>query len=206
MTVARIVGEAGPGADQRQHAVPGAFTREAWEKYVAGAIKEASNKELQSTDWVLKTVTQDDLTLEGSPEQIQKALVDMYKSRVREGMAEVRAGRDDRRAERLRRQRARDEPAGRPADVADRQAARRPSTSRPRGTTRRGRRACPRSRRACSPGSRKRCCGARRAKRACIVDLPADAGAAGAAPAMGPIGREFAGVARLVGVKEKERR
>jgi type VI secretion system protein ImpL len=38
-----------------------------------------------------------------------------------------------------------------------------------------------------------------------IVDLPADAGrAAGAAPVMGAIGREFAGVARLVGLREKE--
>ncbi|MFX6230825.1 ImcF-related family protein, partial [Acinetobacter baumannii] len=31
-------------------------------------------------DWVLKTSTKDDLTLEGSPEQIQKALVSQYKT------------------------------------------------------------------------------------------------------------------------------
>jgi hypothetical protein len=35
---------------------------------------------LQSSDWVLKSVAKDDLTLEGSPEQIQKALVDLYKA------------------------------------------------------------------------------------------------------------------------------
>jgi type VI secretion system protein ImpL len=47
---------------------------------VTGAIREASNRELQSTDWVLKTAAKDDLTLEGSPEQIQKALIDLYKA------------------------------------------------------------------------------------------------------------------------------
>jgi len=84
VTVARIVGEHGDGQDRGllagSHAVSGAFTRDAWDKYVQGAIREASNRELSSTDWVLKTVAKDDLTLEGSPEQIQKTLVDMYKA------------------------------------------------------------------------------------------------------------------------------
>ncbi|MES2128149.1 MAG: type VI secretion system membrane subunit TssM [Pseudomonadota bacterium] len=80
MTVARIVGEQDQNLVVGSYAVPGAFTREAWEKYVQGAIREVANKELQSTDWVLKTVSNTDLTVEGSPEQIQKALVDMYKA------------------------------------------------------------------------------------------------------------------------------
>ncbi|MFC4931153.1 type VI secretion system membrane subunit TssM [Massilia sp. GCM10023247] len=80
MTVARMVGEADAGLVAGSHAVSGAFTRAAWENYVLDAIREASNRELQSTDWVLKTVAKDDLTLEGSPEQIQKTLVDMYKA------------------------------------------------------------------------------------------------------------------------------
>jgi len=80
MTVARIVGEQDQGLVVGSHAVSGAFTREAWEKFVQGAIRDASNRELQSTDWVLKTVAKDDLTLEGSPEQIQKTLVDLYKA------------------------------------------------------------------------------------------------------------------------------
>ncbi|MFC5458969.1 type VI secretion system membrane subunit TssM [Massilia niabensis] len=80
VTVARIVGDADAGLVAGSHAVSGAFTRAAWEKYVVDAIREASNRELQSTDWVLKTVAKDDLTLEGSPEQIQKTLVDMYKT------------------------------------------------------------------------------------------------------------------------------
>lgn len=80
VTVARIVGEQDQGLLAGSHAVTGAFTRDAWNKYVQGAIRDASNRELSSTDWVLKTVAKDDLTLEGSPEQIQKTLVDMYKA------------------------------------------------------------------------------------------------------------------------------
>ena len=80
MTVARIVGEPGKDIIVGSHAIPGTFTRDAWEQYVDAAIKEAANKELQSADWVLKTAARDDLTLEGSPEQIQKALVQMYKT------------------------------------------------------------------------------------------------------------------------------
>jgi type VI secretion system protein ImpL len=80
MTVARIVGEQDRELVQGSHAVSGAFTREAWEGYVRAAIREASNSALQSSDWVLKTAERTDLTLEGSPEQVQKALVDSYKA------------------------------------------------------------------------------------------------------------------------------
>jgi type VI secretion system protein ImpL len=80
MTVARIVGEENTNIVAGSQIIPGTFTREAWEKYVEPAIKDAANKELQSSDWVLKTAATDDLTLEGSPEQIQKALVSMYKT------------------------------------------------------------------------------------------------------------------------------
>jgi type VI secretion system protein ImpL len=80
MTVARIAGEENANIIAGSNVIPGTFTREAWEKYIEGAIKDAANKELQSSDWVLKTAARDDLTLEGSPEQIQKALVNMYKT------------------------------------------------------------------------------------------------------------------------------
>jgi len=80
MTVLRIVGEQDREAVAGSYSINGAFTRDAWEKYVQDAIKEAAAKELQSTDWVLQTANRDDLTLEGSPEQIQKALVQMYKT------------------------------------------------------------------------------------------------------------------------------
>jgi type VI secretion system protein ImpL len=80
VTVARIVGDQDQGLVVGSYAVSGAFTREAWDKFIQGAIRDASNRELQSTDWVLKSVAKDDLTLEGSPEQIQKTLVDLYKA------------------------------------------------------------------------------------------------------------------------------
>jgi type VI secretion system protein ImpL len=80
MTVARIVGEQDQALVAGSYAIPGAFTREAWDKYVADALREAASRELQSTDWVLKTSSKDDLTLEGSPEQIEKKLVEMFKA------------------------------------------------------------------------------------------------------------------------------
>ncbi|MRX07533.1 type VI secretion system membrane subunit TssM [Pseudoduganella sp. FT25W] len=80
MTVARMVGEQDQALVTGSHAVPGAYTREAWEKFVQDAFRDAANRELQSTDWVLKTAARDDLTLEGSPEQIQKGLTDLYKA------------------------------------------------------------------------------------------------------------------------------
>ena len=80
MTVAQIVGEQDKELMAGSYAIPGTFTRDAWEKYVEDAFKEAANKELQSEDWVLKTASRNDLTLEGSPEQIQKALVAQYKT------------------------------------------------------------------------------------------------------------------------------
>jgi len=78
MTVARIVGEQDKELVQGSHAVSGAFTREAWEGYVRTAIWEAANSALQSSDWVLKMAERTDLTLEGSPEQVQKALTESY--------------------------------------------------------------------------------------------------------------------------------
>ncbi|SFZ74959.1 type VI secretion system protein ImpL [Chitinimonas taiwanensis DSM 18899] len=80
MTVASIVGEENKAIVAGSYVVPGAFTRAAWEGYVQEAIKEAANKETQASDWVLKTEVREDLTLEGSPEQIQKSLTAMYKN------------------------------------------------------------------------------------------------------------------------------
>ena len=77
-TVARMVGEQDQVLVTGSYAVPGAYTREAWEKFVQEAFRNAANRELQSTDWVLKTAARDDLTLEGSPEQIQKGLTELY--------------------------------------------------------------------------------------------------------------------------------
>lgn len=80
MTVARLVDEADREIVAGSYAISGAFTREAWDGFIDDAFKEASVKETRADDWVLKTVSQDDLTLEGSPEQIRKALVQLYKA------------------------------------------------------------------------------------------------------------------------------
>jgi len=80
MTVGRMVGEQDQALVTGSYAIAGAYTREAWEKYVQDAFREAATHELQSADWVLKTAARDDLTLEGSPEQIQKGLTDLYKA------------------------------------------------------------------------------------------------------------------------------
>ncbi|AKJ28543.1 type VI secretion protein VasK [Caldimonas brevitalea] len=80
VTVARLVGEADKDVIAGSYAISGTFTRRAWDEYVQAAIKDAAYKELQTDDWVLKSSVVDDLTLEGSPEQIQKALVQMYKT------------------------------------------------------------------------------------------------------------------------------
>jgi type VI secretion system protein ImpL len=80
MTVARIVGDQDKALITGSYAIPGSFTREAWAGFVQDAFREAANRELQSADWVLKTASKDDLTLEGSPEQIQKSLVELYKN------------------------------------------------------------------------------------------------------------------------------
>lgn len=80
MTVARIVGDKARDVVAGSYVVSGAFTREAWSGYVDQAFKDAAGNELQSADWVLKTSTRDDLSLQGSPEQIRKALTDLYKA------------------------------------------------------------------------------------------------------------------------------
>ncbi|TWI13572.1 type VI secretion system membrane subunit TssM [Aerolutibacter ruishenii] len=81
VTVASLLGEDGArGAVQGSHSVPGTFTCAAWDDYVKDAIGEASNAELSSTDWVLEATVQDDLTLAGSPEHVAKELTALYKA------------------------------------------------------------------------------------------------------------------------------
>lgn len=80
VTVAKIVGDQDKELIAGSYVISGAFTKDAWEKFVSSAFKEAANKELQSADWVLKSSAKDDLTLEGSPEDIQKNLILQYKA------------------------------------------------------------------------------------------------------------------------------
>jgi type VI secretion system protein ImpL len=203
VTVARIVGEQDQALVVGSYAVGGAYTREAWEKFVQGAIREASTHELQSSDWVLKSVAKDDLTLEGSPEQIQKALVDMYKtdyarewSKFVQGVTIADLSGFDASVQAMNRlgdpltsplakvlkavheQTAWDDPA----------QARIDSVKIKRGVAGWFREVVLRQ----APGDARQVADA-------MGPLPV-----GGVQAAGPVGREFAGVARLVGVKEKD--
>jgi type VI secretion system protein ImpL len=204
MTVARIVGDQDQNLVAGSHAVSGAFTREAWEKFVAGAIRDASNRELQSTDWVLKTEARDDLTLEGSPEQIQKTLVDMYKaeyakqwSKFVQGVTISDLDGFDASVQAMNRL---GDPQASPIARLLRTIYEETSWDNP-GAARAGMGKVEKGlvawfkevvlRR--TPGDARM-----------VVEAVDPPRSGGAAPAMGPIGREFAGVARLVGVREKE--
>jgi type VI secretion system protein ImpL len=80
ITVAGLMTEANRDVVAGSYVVPGTFTQEAWVGYVEKAFKEASTTELQNRDWVLNTTNNDDLTLVGSPDQIRKMLTEMYKT------------------------------------------------------------------------------------------------------------------------------
>lgn len=79
VTVAQIVGESNRHMIVGSYALQGAFTKAAWDDYVNKAIDEASKSTVQGKDWVLDNVRQDDLTLTGSPAQIRRELVELYK-------------------------------------------------------------------------------------------------------------------------------
>ncbi len=79
MSVASIVGPENASLLAGSAVVSGAFTVEAWKEYVRDAIKDAATSEQKNVDWVLMSSSRNDLTLEGSPEQIQKTLIAMYK-------------------------------------------------------------------------------------------------------------------------------
>jgi type VI secretion system protein ImpL len=207
VTVARIVGEQDQALVVGSHAVPGAFTRDAWEKFVTGAIREASNRELQTTDWVLKTAAKDDLTLEGSPEQIQKSLIDLYKADYAREWAKFVQGvtiadLNGFEASVQAMNRLGDPQASPIAKVLktvydetvwdDPSQARASQTKLKRGLLAWFREVVLRR----APSDARQLADA-------AAPMPSGAGVAGAAAA-GPVGREFAGVARLVGIKEKD--
>jgi type VI secretion system protein ImpL len=80
ITVAGVVGDQGKLTVAGSQVVGGAYTRQAWDDYLDDAFKEASQGELQSNDWVLGTRSRDDASLSGSPDQIRKALTELYKT------------------------------------------------------------------------------------------------------------------------------
>ncbi|HZW17621.1 MAG TPA: type VI secretion system membrane subunit TssM [Luteimonas sp.] len=85
VTVNSLIGdEANKDAIAGSYAISGAFSRQAWEDYVKGAIDEAATTELSTTDWVLDTTQSSDLSLAGSPEHISRELAMLYKKEYAE--------------------------------------------------------------------------------------------------------------------------
>jgi len=81
VTTARLLGAAhASGGITGSHQISGAFTRAAWDEYVEDAIRLAASSELSSTDWVLEAAVQNDLTLAGSPQHVAKELTALYKA------------------------------------------------------------------------------------------------------------------------------
>jgi type VI secretion system protein ImpL len=85
VTVAGLLSDADSKIISGSYAIAGTFSVQAWNGYVKQAIRDAANKELNTTDWVLQNARTDDLTLSGSPEHIQKELEQLY---TREYIAE----------------------------------------------------------------------------------------------------------------------
>lgn len=79
LTVAQIVGDKNKTVVLGGYALPGIFTQKAWDEYISQAIDEVTNKPTDSKDWVLNSAQSDDLTFSGSPDQIRKQLVQLYK-------------------------------------------------------------------------------------------------------------------------------
>jgi type VI secretion system protein ImpL len=80
VTVASILNNRDMDVVGGSAAVPGSFTREAWNKYFRLAIDEAAVGKFKGTDWVLASSLQDNLDQLGSIEERQKRLMAMYQN------------------------------------------------------------------------------------------------------------------------------
>jgi type VI secretion system protein ImpL len=80
MTVGRILNNGDLTIVAGSYAVPGAFTREAWDKYFRNAIVEASRGEVKGDDWVLAAAVQDNLGKDGDVERNRTELEALYKA------------------------------------------------------------------------------------------------------------------------------
>ena len=203
-TVARIVGEQDSALVAGSHAVSGAFTRAAWDKFVLGAIREASNRELNTVDWVLKTTARDDLTLEGSPEQIQKALIDLYKAdyarewvKFVQGVAITDLRGFDASVQAMNRL---GDPQTSPIARLLRTIHEETAWDNPGGL----RQPASKTERGVAEWIKQKILRRAPSDARTLADTIDPAELTGGPQSAGPIGREFAGVARLVGAKEKE--
>ena len=80
MTVARLLNNKDVDLFTASYAVPGSFTREAWDKYFRNAIAEASRGEVKGDDWVLASSLAADLSRDGDEERNRHALEAMYRA------------------------------------------------------------------------------------------------------------------------------
>lgn len=80
MTVGRILNSRDLDLVAGSMALPGAFTREAWEKYFHSAINEASKGEIKGDDWVLATTSLENLSKDGNFERNRQELEAVYKA------------------------------------------------------------------------------------------------------------------------------
>lgn len=80
MTVARLLDNKHGDLLGGSHAVPGSFTREAWEGYFREAIAEAARGEVRGDDWVMASAVTDNLGADGDAARNRAALEAMYRA------------------------------------------------------------------------------------------------------------------------------
>lgn len=80
LTVGRILNNADADIIAGSSAVPGAFTREAWDNYLRNAISEASKGELKGDDWVLAVAMSEFATKDDAAERNRSELEALYRA------------------------------------------------------------------------------------------------------------------------------
>ncbi len=80
LTVGRILNNADMDLIAGSTAVPGAFTREAWDNYFRSAIQEASKGELKGDDWVLAVAMSDFTSKDATSDRNRSELEALYRA------------------------------------------------------------------------------------------------------------------------------
>ncbi|QLI81292.1 type VI secretion system membrane subunit TssM [Chitinibacter fontanus] len=79
LTVPRILANKNGDVIAGSQMVAGAFTREAWDQFVRASIEEASKGEVKSDDWVLASSSHDNLGKDGNYEKNKAELEALYR-------------------------------------------------------------------------------------------------------------------------------
>lgn len=80
MTIGRILNNRDLDLVAGSTTLPGAFTREAWDKYFRDAILDASKGSIKGDDWVLDTSSLENLGKDGNFERNRQTLEGLYKA------------------------------------------------------------------------------------------------------------------------------